>query len=55
LEVDDLKKRVEVLEKRLKGKTFARFKYVTSLYKYIKDIYAKINSIKKRLDKLEKG
>lgn len=52
--VKNIEKKIEKIESLLKGKTFARFKYVKMNYKYIKDIYAKLNAIEERLPKSEK-
>lgn len=54
LRIEELEKKVEKLQKLLKGKTFARFKYVRSNYKYIKDIYAELKEIWKEIEKIKK-
>lgn len=54
LRIENLEAKIKKIEKLLKGKTFARFKYVKANYKYIKDIYAELKKLWEEVEKIKK-
>jgi len=54
LRIENLEKKMEKIDKFLKGRTLARFKYVKSNYKYINDIYAELKNIWSEIESIKK-